>query len=880
MKRIIIGLCIVSLCSCIREDVYDVAGQEAVIQQKKEITASCAVTSVRSENDDSRGIPSRGIIGQETVARLDANFIKLDEPRTEGVTSATYSPTEHDTWNSSQTKLVNASVFSSPDNTQNIHFRSVTFSPKQTYHIEEIGQEKKIVGYISRMVGWYPRTEEVPVGEEGVAADVSFIATYSYKEVTADDGTVHDCVVFKNKLDGQTDVMMTDMREGRYDLSSKGFKNNDSDRDIQPYGHMMNGNEYVYCNYFTFKHYLTAVRLYIKVGNSDLSLESWKQINDIVFLNQPQTVTIALPETQNRGVDPSKSLVSGTTPTLPVEGVDPVFGEPLAWEDETNMPIIKTAMAENDPSYPEFAEVPSYPLTVDNTVSLEKTYMGYILLRPDQDTEFEIHTDAGIYRGTIPATLGEQKEKILEAGYIYNIVIDMKADGSLDMVVGNEDSKSYRNLTPYNNVINDFEYSNCFVVSQKLMKKTDTEWYDGFYFQAMVPGCGERGSITGTGADLYPKNLSFTPYSARILWQDVPYLVTHVELVHGYIRFTLNDKCKTSGLQGNAVLAALDQNGDIIWSWHVWVNNGLENITYSSLSFLDPENSTEYGNTPSTATPKTLTDVGILNMNLGATKASWSAGEDPLDCYGLYYQWGRKDPSPLPPSYDYGQSDMTTKTYYYMDEGEKNSVYRHMELYPTVETGALNPLDIIATAQIGETYSNDWLYTSVDQLWGYSPSAKEVVMKTIYDPCPYGYRVADDELFALFYQAYTDKNYAEVDGKGIKITIDNKDNYFPFSGWRGHDRSRTDKTNAWYNVGNLGDYQDARVCKNSTTYRNHRGRSFLIRSNLFVNGEYKVQDVSPAYKQALTNDYANRSSASPVRCVRYLEEPASTNTGN
>lgn len=887
MKRIIIGLCIVSLCSCIREDVYNAAGQEAVTQQKKEITASCAVTSVRSVNNDSRGIPSRGIIGQETVEQLDANFIKLDETIVEGVTSTTYVPTKHDTWYSQQTKLVNASVFSSPDNTQDIHFRSVTFSPKQTYQIQVIenpGQEKETVGYISRMVGWYPRTEEVLVDEEGVAADVSFIETDSYKQVTADDGTTYDCVVFKNKLDGETDVMMTDMREGRYDLSSKGFKNNENDRDIQPYGHMMNGNSYTYCNYFSFKHYLTAVRLYIKVDNSDLSLVSWRHINDIVFLNQPQTVTIALPKEQSRGGNDSGTpLVGGTTPTLPVEGVEPVFGEPLVWEDETNMPIIKTAMAENDPSYPEFAEVPSYPLTVDNTVSLEKTYMGYILLQPDKDTDFEIHTDAGVYRGTIPATFGEQQERILEAGYIYNIVVDMKADGSLDMVVGNEDSKSYRNLTPYNNSISDFEYSNCFVVSQELMKKSDSEWYDGFYFQAMVPGCGERGSIIGTGADLYPKNMFFTPHSARILWQDVPYLVTHVELVHGYVRFTLNDKCKTDGLQGNAVLAALDENGDIIWSWHVWVNNGLKDITYASLSFLDPENSAEYGDNPSTTTSRTLTDVGILNMNLGATKASWSTGEDPLACYGLYYQWGRKDPSPLPPSYDYGQSDMTTKPYYYMDEGEKSSVYRHLELYPTVETGALNPLDIIATAQIGETYPNDWLYTSVDQLWGYSPSAKEVVKKTIYDPCPYGYRIADDELFALFYSAYKDNSYEQVDGKGIKVTVGNQDNYFPFSGWRGHDRSRTDKTNAWYNVGNLGDYQDARVCKNSTTYKNHRGRSFLIRSNLFVNGEYKVQDVSPAYKQALTNDYANRSSASPVRCVRYQEvgeEPLSTDTGN
>ena len=106
------------------------------------------------------------------------------------------------------------------------------------------------------------------------------------------------------------------------------LKNNDQDRDVQPYGHIFNNlvdetDGYEYCNYFSFKHYLTAVRLYVKVESSDLSLVSWKTINNVTFLNQPQTVTIALPTEQNRGENNSNPLVAGTTPTLPVEGVDP-----------------------------------------------------------------------------------------------------------------------------------------------------------------------------------------------------------------------------------------------------------------------------------------------------------------------------------------------------------------------------------------------------------------------------------------------------------------------------------------------------------------------------------------------------------------------------
>lgn len=895
MKHIAYILLTLSVLACKEQDFYTPEsgnGNAAEAVNKKEIDASCSVAPLNPGSNDV-GMLSRGIIGQSTVAQLEANFIKLDEVVRYCTSPEDYQPTSGPIdWYNEWTSIVNATVFSSPDATENIGFRSLSFSPRLTYQIEELtqtgSQDTVIVGYISRMVGWYPSTEDVQVGE-GVNATVSFIGTSSHTRVEHTDGKTYDCVKFKNKLDGQTDVMMTDLREGRYQLD--GFKNNDQDRDVQPYGHIFKNlvdetDGYEYCNYFSFKHYLTAVRLYVKVESSDLSLVSWKTIDNVIFLNQPQTVTISLPTEQKRGENGGNSLVPGTTPTLPVERVDPLFGEALDWEDFANMPIVRTPMAENDAEHPEFAETPDYPVELENTISLEKTYLGYILLQPGKDAEFEVHTDAGVYKAMIPAMY--EGTEILKAGEIYNIVVDMKADGSLDIVVGNEDFESFRNLTPYNETLGDFEYSNCFIISQDMMKKEqdmmqkeDESYYDGFYFQAAVPGRGEKGMITGTGADLYPKELYFTPHSARILWQDRPYLVTFVELVHGYVRFSLHENCRNTKnpYQGNAVIAVYNEAGDILWSWHIWVNNGIKDIKYDNLSYVDPE----------TSKNASLSGVRIMNMNLGATKASWAdSNDDPLPCYGFYYQWGRKDPSPLPSSYDYPQSDMTTKAYYYMDEGTRKRVYRYLDLAPTVEMGALHPLEIVAPSQFTQTYANDWLSVSVDQLWGYNPSTRKVEKKTIYDPCPYGYRVADDELFALFYHARVNNSYwqttwSEVDGKGIKITLDGQDNYFPFSGWRGHDRGRTDRTNAWYEVGNLGDYQDARVCKTSDDYMNHRGRSFLIKDNKFDkwDGElrqnvYEVLDVGK-YTERITLDYANRISASPVRCVRYDgtdEEPA------
>lgn len=849
-----------------------------------EIDASCSV-STTGNGTSGDGILTKAIIGSTTITSLDANFVKLDgSVRGWLPEEYIYAEDNFTGWDDGQAKILDASILSSPDNTEDIHFRSIVFSPRQTYRYEvrpegNVANEDDITAYVTRMVGWYPKTFDLPKDPDGKPTDYVFRESSTYRQVEK-DGKTYDCVEFKNKLDGKTDLMMTDMREGRYDLSGKGFKNNTaSDIDIQPYGHMfkdyMNPSSgYMYCNYFTFRHYLTGIRLFIKIEESHLNIKSWEKINNVVFVDQPGTVTIALPEVQSRGNSES-TITNGATATLPAEGITPLFGEALLWEDREDIPIIKDAMAENDPDHPEFAETPDYPILYDNAISLEPTYLGYILAEPDTDTELEIHTDAGVEKVTIPALLPENR-KILEAGHIYNIVINVKAEGAIEIVVGNDDDKHFRNLAPYNSSIGDFEYSNCYVISQETMKINDTEYYEGFYFPGTVAGRGKKGMLSISGRDLYPEDVYFTPHSVRLLWQDQPYLVTHVELIHGYVRFVLNDKCRDGSLQGNAVIAVLDNNNNILWSWHIWVTDNIKDITYTNLRFMDPENSPQYTNNPTSTEDKTLPSVTIMNMNLGATTTTWQTG-DPLDNYGLYYQWGRKDPSPGPPAYDYSRNDMSTKPYYYLDDGEYSRIYEHLEALPTVETGAIRPLDIIGPTQISLTYPNDWLFVSIDQLWGYDPVSKKVVYKTIYDPCPYGYRVADDELFALFYHAYNISSSAWCVNweKGVVISGGTSEgtavqNFFPYTGWKGHDRSRTDKTHAWFNVGNLGDYQDARVCKNSSTYMNHRGRSFIIKNSMFgTNGKFVVQDVSPSYTKYVTNDYANRTSASPVRCVRY-----------
>lgn len=99
----------------------------------------------------------------------------------------------------------------------------------------------------------------------------------------------------------------------------------------------------------------------------------------------------------------------------------------------------------------------------------------------------------------------------------------------------------------------------------------------------------------------------------------------------------------------------------------------------------------------------------------------------------------------------------------------------------TIEDSARNPLLLMDQNIQGPNYAYDWLYYEIDQLWGGKS------MKTIYDPCPYGYKVPYDELETLFKAAsYYYNNYIYFEGRVIGLGIrpgvlgSREEIFFPF----------------------------------------------------------------------------------------------------
>ena len=168
-------------------------------------------------------------------------------------------------------------------------------------------------------------------------------------------------------------------------------------------------------------------------------------------------------------------------------------------------------------------------------------------------------------------------------------------------------------------------------------------------------------------------------------------IISNVSYKNGYVYFTLEE-----GI-GNAVVAARDSGGNILWSWHIWVpETEVQGLARAS----------DY----------------LMDRNLGA---SLSESTDGVATIGLLYEWGRKDPFP-------GSSTWTTGSYM-ATVGNAFSRSERTSDTGTIAYATAHPQEYLYCTSAKDA-DQDWLYTHDGTLWG--------AEKTIYDPCPPGWHVA------------------------------------------------------------------------------------------------------------------------------------------
>lgn len=246
--------------------------------------------------------------------------------------------------------------------------------------------------------------------------------------------------------------------------------------------------------------------------------------------------------------------------------------------------------------------------------------------------------------------------------------------------------------------------------------------------------------------------------SASVFWEDNPGLISNAEIVMGATpdQSKIKVQIRKSKGKGNAVIA-FKVDGQVYWSWHVWVTD-------------NPDNGIVYNQGFETNADMQPFAVQYMDRNLGAGAAGF-LGDDWQKSGGLLYQWGRKDPFP---GLVYKDND------FYEISGEVG-VLRHKQIDAThtipvkqrefneieknIQDAVRNPLTyIINTDATGNWFSNSRYkvagtspnYTTWD-LWADNAKggnsnansssttlkneSRSYELKSELDPCPNGWRI-------------------------------------------------------------------------------------------------------------------------------------------
>ena len=280
-------------------------------------------------------------------------------------------------------------------------------------------------------------------------------------------------------------------------------------------------------------------------------------------------------------------------------------------------------------------------------------------------------------------------------GTVFTASVDASGTGITSLEAG-------KNYTVKVNIGN--ETANCYIVPSGSSKVIP------------VGVMGNGGATASTGLDV-----AITPASVGVVWETTSGLIT----LSDFNSSNRTVKITSSG-SGNAVIAAYSgegQTGTILWSWHIWVTD------------YDPDtitNGTTYAVTNGSGYVYTFMD-----RNLGAvSNTSGDAGT-----IGLLYQWGRKDPFTASSSFS-SQTEISV----YDGSGTSFTFSSKIKLVSTdnnLNNSIINPTVFYVVS--GSGYY-DW-YTSThslssqnDALWG-GASTTSPADKTIFDPCPAGWRV-------------------------------------------------------------------------------------------------------------------------------------------
>lgn len=330
--------------------------------------------------------------------------------------------------------------------------------------------------------------------------------------------------------------------------------------------------------------------------------------------------------------------------------------------------------------------------------------------------------------------------------------------------------------------------------------------YNGFAVDADNESGQGNAFVDYSGKRISDSNYKFAPSSAAVLWQSTSGVITNADVTTGsdgmsYITFTVN---KENLQQGNAVIAARDASGTVMWSWHLWITDATLTSPYNdfltqNLGWVSSNDN--YNHYPARSVQLRITQTNELSdaepVDITVNQTEGNVDIDPSAGSCLYYQWGRKDPF---------------RGNYIEDNSTLITTYGGAPLQNAIKNPSKPMLYYYSYSYGWDTYYDryDWTSDHYNVLWNARYSTQQVntpVEKSVYDPSPYGFRAPRGQKTFDIFKTLPNMGYYQLDrtynwGYVIAVSIQSDKYYWTSrannsdeASWYGYSVSETNKFN-------------------------------------------------------------------------------------
>ena len=261
---------------------------------------------------------------------------------------------------------------------------------------------------------------------------------------------------------------------------------------------------------------------------------------------------------------------------------------------------------------------------------------------------------------------------------------------------------------------------------------------------------------------------------AEVVWADAANLVHSPSIVHdggeGFLDFTVS----ASDIQSGNAVVAVKKGGTTVWSWHLWfapkdaldkipVTNyqgKVYNFTKETLGWKPTQwsgSTYDKARTVKVKVVQTIKNGGVAQetvINITQNPGNVKKGATTL------YQFGRKDAFP-----GVDASDLAANSHFTQNAGDNMSIMNGIQ-HP--DNFYIWGSSWYSTPPTGYNYYNLW--SAENMTTGFNDNS---VVKTVYDPCPVGFKMPASNAFTGFTANGQNGGTVNVDGTSDWQTYQN-----------------------------------------------------------------------------------------------------------